>query len=138
MLAYCRELIPAQFPMHALGVGHPSSVVACAALGYRIFDSALPTRDARNGRLYAFASDPRPPASRSPATGIGPCISTTRSISRPTRRSTPGCRCHTCARYSIGYLHHLHRCNDTLFFRLATIHNLHFMSTLMRLLRADA
>jgi queuine tRNA-ribosyltransferase len=138
MLAYCRGLIPGQFPMHALGVGQPSSVVACAALGYQIFDSALPTRDARNGRLYAFASDPT-------TGGFALAGDWYRTLyihdKKHIKTNTPvsaGCRCHTCARYSIGYLHHLHRCNDTLFFRLATIHNLHFMSTLMRLLRADA
>ena len=63
-LAYTRALIPPEFPMHALGVGQPANVAACAALGYTIFDSAMPTRDARNGRLYTFTSDPRSPGFR--------------------------------------------------------------------------
>ena len=58
IFAYLRELIPPQYPIHALGVGHPQSVVDCSRLGYDIFDSALPTRDARKGRLYRFTSDP--------------------------------------------------------------------------------
>src|SRR5690348_2872686 len=45
IIAYTRELVPAQFPMHALGVGHPSNVAECARIGYDIFDSAMPTRD---------------------------------------------------------------------------------------------
>jgi queuine tRNA-ribosyltransferase len=49
---------------------------------------------------------------------------------------SPGCDCHTCATYSVGYLHHLYKCNEMLYARLATIHNLRFMSTLMALLRA--
>jgi queuine tRNA-ribosyltransferase len=44
------------------------------------------------------------------------------------------CDCHTCARYSVGYLHHLHKINDMLFARLATIHNLRFMTQLMEAL----
>ncbi len=40
--------------MHALGVGHPKNVLACFDLGYDLFDSAMPTRDARHGRLYAL------------------------------------------------------------------------------------
>src|SRR5262249_51332292 len=47
-----RERVPSQFPMHALGVGHPANVVKCYRLGYPIFDSVMPTRDARHGRLY--------------------------------------------------------------------------------------
>ena len=47
MLRLTRTLIPAQFPMHALGIGHPLNIAACVPLGYGIFDSALPTRDAR-------------------------------------------------------------------------------------------
>ena len=54
MLGYVRELIPAEYPLHALGVGHPENVAACARMGYQMFDSALPTRDARRGRLYTF------------------------------------------------------------------------------------
>jgi queuine tRNA-ribosyltransferase len=113
-------------------------VVLCTRLGYQIFDSALPTRDARNGRLYAFRSDPA-------AAGFALAGDWYRTLyvhdKKHIKTNLPvytGCRCHSCAHYSVGYLHHLHRCNDTLFFRLATIHNLHFMSTLMRLLRANA
>jgi queuine tRNA-ribosyltransferase len=54
ILSYTRELIPAEFPMHALGVGHPLNVVECTQMGYGIFDSAMPTRDARHSRLYVF------------------------------------------------------------------------------------
>ena len=42
--------------MHALGIGHPYNLVTCYDLGYGMFDCAMPTRDARHGRLYAFAN----------------------------------------------------------------------------------
>ena len=58
MLQATREAIPPQFPMHALGIGSPESVILCSQMGYGIFDCALPTRDARNGRLYVWKSDP--------------------------------------------------------------------------------
>jgi queuine tRNA-ribosyltransferase len=54
MLDLTRRLLPAHFPLHGLGVGHPLNIVAAAAMGYQTFDSALPTRDARRGRLYTF------------------------------------------------------------------------------------
>ena len=56
IITYTRELVPRQFPMHALGIGHPVNVVDCAKIGYGIFDSAMPTRDARHSRLYSFAA----------------------------------------------------------------------------------
>ena len=137
MLAYVRELIPAVLPMHALGVGHPSSVAACAAMGYGLFDSALPTRDARSGRLYAFTSDPAGAGFRLAGEWHHTLYIHDQKHIKTATPISPGCDCHTCLTYSVGYLHHLHKCNDTLFFRLATIHNLRFMSTLMELLHGD-
>ncbi|HCU57322.1 MAG TPA: tRNA-guanine transglycosylase, partial [Anaerolineaceae bacterium] len=56
-----RELVPNEFPMHALGIGHPLNLVETYRLGYDIFDCALPTRDARHGRLMRFTIPPEAP-----------------------------------------------------------------------------
>ncbi len=48
---------------------------------------------------------------------------------------SPRCDCLCCTHYTLGYLHHLFKINDTLFFRLATIHNLRFMTMLTQRLR---
>jgi queuine tRNA-ribosyltransferase len=132
ILAYTRELVPIQFPMHALGVGHPLNIVECTKLGYGMFDSAMPTRDARHCRLYAFthetaledrwltyiyANDDKYIKSDAPVSRF--------------------CDCLCCKNYSLGYLHHLFKINDTLFFRLATLHNLRFMTQLTQRLRED-
>jgi queuine tRNA-ribosyltransferase len=135
-LAYCRELIPVRFPMHALGVGHPDHLVTCAAMGYQIFDSALPTRDARGGRLYAFTSDPAGPGFHVSGEWHHTLYIQDNKHIKTALPISPGCDCHACVTYSIGYLHHLYKCNEMLYARLATIHNLRFMSTLMALLRA--
>jgi queuine tRNA-ribosyltransferase len=135
MLALVREAIPAPYPLHALGVGEPDSVLECARMGYTLFDSALPTRDARNGRLYAFASDPQDPGFRLEGDWHHTVYLHDKKHIKAAMPLSPRCGCHTCSLYSTGYLHHLHRCNDTLYFRLATVHNLYFMSTLMRLIR---
>jgi queuine tRNA-ribosyltransferase len=125
IVGYVRELIPSEFPMHALGVGHPENVSACARLGYEMFDSALPTRDARRGRLYTFTGEQ----------GLGGewfkflYIQDEEHI-RADLPLSPYCDCPTCQRYSRGYLHHLFKINDHLFFQLATLHNLRFMRLL--------
>lgn len=132
MFAYLRELIPAHYPLHALGVGHPANVKICADIGYTIFDSALPTRDARRGRLYRLKGDPT-------TGGTSWFEFLYLEDGRHTRTAEPiseTCDCSTCARYSIAYLHHLFEIEDALYIRLATIHNLRFMTRLMELLRA--
>jgi queuine tRNA-ribosyltransferase len=136
VLALTRELIPRQFPMHALGVGHPESIVKCARLGYQLFDSALPTRDARRGRLYTFAGAPHI-ASELRDWFQHVYIEDERYARdhRPLSEACPGI---CCTRYSRGYLRHLKVIEDGLFNRLATLHNLTFMSQLTALLRRPA
>jgi queuine tRNA-ribosyltransferase len=119
MLAYTRSLVPPEFPMHALGVGHPANVAAVARLGYAIFDSAMPTRDARHGRLYARGED------EFSFVYIGD-----EKHIRDARPISAECDALCCRRYSRGYVHHLFKLNDSLYPRLATIHNLRFMMQL--------
>lgn len=136
LLAATRAFIPPQFPMHALGIGQPESVVTCYRLGYGLFDCALPTRDARVGRLYVWKSDPNAPDFRLSGRWRDTLYIDDDKHIKTDRPISPGCDCPTCARYSVGYLRHLHKCGETLFFRLATLHNLRFMTQLMELLRA--
>ncbi|MFQ5577094.1 MAG: tRNA-ribosyltransferase family protein [Anaerolineae bacterium] len=133
-LSFTRSLIPARFPMHALGVGRPDYIVACARLGYRLFDSALPTRDARRGRLYAFTSPPPGPADWPAADRFATLYINDRKHIKAGHPLSPACDCYTCGRYSTGYLRHLFKANDPLYFRLATIHNLRFVTRLTSLL----
>ncbi|MEZ4864063.1 MAG: tRNA guanosine(34) transglycosylase Tgt [Caldilineaceae bacterium] len=130
MLGYTRDLVPAHLPMHALGVGHPANIAACAAMGYGIFDSALPTRDARRGRLYSFtATDAQPSAHHSDWFRF--LYLTDDKFIKAREPIAEDCDCLTCRHYSRGYLNHLYRANDAAFMRLATLHNLRFMARLM-------
>ena len=133
-LALTRALIPPSFPMHALGVGRPDYIVACARLGYALFDSALPTRDARRGRLYIFAADPANPAFTLSGDWYTTLYIADRKHIKTARPLSPTCDCPTCARYSTGYLHHLFKTAPPLYIRLATLHNLRFLVRLMGLL----
>ena len=49
---------PARVPDARAGRRPPRQRGDCHGLGYQMFDSALPTRDARSGRLYAFTNRP--------------------------------------------------------------------------------
>ena len=137
MLQATREAIPLEFPLHALCVGHPASMAACAKMGYSTFDSALPTRDARTGRLYIWQTDPH----KAEFDFAGNWLKTLYIDDEKHRKSdkpiSPFCDCPTCTRYSVGYLRHLHKSGETLYFRLATLHNLRFIMQLMQILRTN-
>ncbi len=135
MLELTRRLIPARFPLHGLGVGHPLNVAAATRLGYQTFDSALPTRDARRGRLYTFAGQATSPSSHCGSSWFRFLYITDDKYIKDPRPVDERCDCLTCRRYSRGYLRHLYRANEATFQRLATIHNLRFMARLMELLR---
>ncbi len=129
------ESSPKNCFLYGLGVGKPDDIVACAKLGYNIFDCVLPTRDARHGRLYVYNFK-----------SIGG-IDLTRqgfySFYDPegekhfTDKSpvSSACDCLLCRKYSKAYLAHLFRIGDFTAGRLATIHNLRFYSILMEKLR---
>jgi queuine tRNA-ribosyltransferase len=131
MLACTRELVPPEFPLHALGVGHPQNVADCARMGYGLFDSAMPARDARHGRLYTF---------RGPGLSddwFGFLDSGDDQHIKASQPVADDCDCACCTRYSLGYLHHLFKLNDSLFLRLSTLHNVRFMTRLIDRLVAD-
>ncbi len=138
ILEYTRQLVPPQFPMHALGVGHPKNVLACWDLGYGIFDSAMPTRDARHARLYAFTGPATGPDAGLSGSWMDYIYINDEQHIKANLPVSEGCTCLTCTRYSRGYLHHLFKMNDNLYFRLATIHNLRFMVDLTNRLRQRA
>lgn len=135
-LAQVRSLVPGSLPLHALGVASPANVLACARMGYNLFDGAMPTRDARHSRLYAFTIDPAANIRLS-----GDWFSYIYILDdRYIKDSTPisaHCDCLLCTRYSAGYLRHLLKTGDSLGLRLATIHNLRFMAQLMTTIRRE-
>lgn len=135
VIAYTRELVPRHLPMHALGVGHPASIVTCAHMGYGIFDSALPTRDARAGRLYSTSTDGF--ATEDPGRWFSYVYAQDDKHIKATVPAWRGCDGLCCRRYSLGYLHHLHHIHESLFARLATIHNLRFLARLTDHLRLN-
>jgi queuine tRNA-ribosyltransferase len=134
VLEYTRSLIPLQYPLHALGIGHPRNLVAGYKMGYGIFDCAMPTRDARHGRLYAFTTAPGNDGGLSGKWLEYLYINDERHV-KANQPVHPYCDCPLCSHYSLGYLHHLFKLNDSLYLRLASLHNLRFMTQLTDRLR---
>ena len=116
MLEELEPELPAQRPRYLMGVGAPEDLVEGVARGIDMFDVVLPTRIARNGTLLT----------RSGRINL-------RNAGYALRDEPPDrcCGCPTCAKYSLAYLHHLFRCEELLAYRLATLHNLWFMTHLI-------
>ncbi len=114
-------LLPPNKPRYLMGVGSPEDIIEGVARGVDIFDSALPTRVARNGALFT------------PLGRVNIRNAVYRQMESPV---VPDCDCYTCRSFSAAYLHHLFSCGELLAYRLATIHNLNFISDLMRQIRS--
>lgn len=134
MVSLTRELIPDEFPMHALGIGHPLNLQKTFQIGYDIFDCALPTRDARHGRLMRHKQNP--PSPLQGEDWFEYIYIHDKKFIKDTRPISEDCDCPVCSHYSLGYLHHLFKTGDWLYQRLATLHNLRFMTQLTERLQA--
>jgi len=108
--------LPADKPRYLMGIGSPEDLLEGIARGVDLFDSALPTRVARNGALFTQRG----------RVNIG--NAGYRRMEQPVDRD---CDCVTCGTFSAAYLHHLFSCDELLAYRLATVHNLRFIGKLM-------
>lgn len=120
ILKHVAPKLPEHAPRYLMGVGTPEDLVDGVAQGIDMFDCVMPTRNARNGWLF---------------TRFGDVKIRNAQYRDDTRALDPSCSCHTCANFSLSYLHHLQRSNEITGSRLNTLHNLHFYLTIMQEMR---
>ena len=109
--------LPDGRPRYLMGVGEPDQLVAYAGLGVDLFDCVLPTRLGRTGTAYA--SSGRLNLTRAEA----------RDADGPIDES---CSCDVCAGYSRAYLRHLVKAGEPLGARLLSLHNVAFLTGVLR------
>jgi queuine tRNA-ribosyltransferase len=120
MLIQLMPHLPQDRPNHLLGIGDLPSLEAAVPLGIDTFDSSYPTRSARHGTAL---------------TTTGPLNLTKMENNRKFGPIDPNCECSTCKRFSVAYLHHLFKAKEMTALSLTSVHNLHFMVTLMKTYR---
>jgi len=119
VLDWTIPLLPAEKPRHLLGIGAIPDIFEVVRRGVDTFDCVAPTRLARLGALLVRDELD---------------YKLTITNARFERDSAPidaNCDCYTCQNFSRAYLHHLFNAKEILAMRLATIHNVHFLSRLM-------
>jgi queuine tRNA-ribosyltransferase len=108
-------------PRYLMGLGSAADLLDAVDAGIDMFDSVLPARIARNGTLLH------------PEGRLN--LRNTRFMDDPAPIQA-GCRCRACRSFSRAYLAHLVRADELLFYRLATLHNLTFLTDFMARIRA--
>lgn len=116
ILTWVNEELPRNKPRHLLGIGEPTDIFAGVENGADTFDCVAPSREARTSAVY----------SRTGRFNVS---------NGPYRRDfspiDQDCECYTCKNYSRAYINHLFRSKEMVASTLATIHNLHFIVTLV-------
>lgn len=119
-LSWVNTILPPEKPRHLLGIGEPEDIFMGVENGIDTFDCVAPTRIARTGSIYTHRGKINLMQSKY-QTDFG--------------RPDEVCDCYTCTHFTRAYLAHLFRAGEMLGARLASIHNLHFIVSLVKNIR---
>jgi queuine tRNA-ribosyltransferase len=117
MLDVVHDEHPHYRPRYLMRVGFPEDLFVGVARGVELFDCGAPTRNGRQGT--AFTSDANLNVGRA-------------ELRADPRPLDEGCECSTCARFSRAYIRHLFASEEVLGLRLLSLHNVHFLTAIMR------
>lgn len=135
-LRVVNEILPEDKPRHLLGIGEPEDIVQGVLMGCDTFDCVAPTRIGRTGTIYVHTG----------AMLTTPCGTFTypetkkislRNAQYKTDHSVldPLSTGYVAQTYTKAYVAHLFRSGEILGPHLASIHNLHFITTFTNNLR---
>lgn len=120
VLDWVAPLLPEDKPRHLLGVGEVDDIFALVEHGVDTFDCVQPTRLARVGTLFAGKD----------------MLDITKAVfAQDMAPIDENCMCYTCMHFSRAYIHHLFHVRELLSYRLASIHNIHFVNSLVKQIR---
>ena len=122
ILKFTAPLMPENKPRYLMGVGTPDYLIEAVIAGVDMCDCVLPTRIARNGTAMTWN---------------GKVVVRNAEYERDWNPLDHECDCYTCKNYTRAYLRHLVKANEILGIRLLSIHNLHFLTNLMKRVRIE-
>ncbi len=125
VVGWVNDILPEGKPRHLLGIGEPEDFFGGIENGADLFDCVAPTRLARTGNLYGAHG----------RININNAKFKKDFDSIATGPDGKKCVCYTCANYTAAYLSHLFRANEMEAATLASIHNLHFIVNLVKMIR---
>ncbi|OGE14832.1 hypothetical protein A3F00_02690 [Candidatus Daviesbacteria bacterium RIFCSPHIGHO2_12_FULL_37_11] len=128
LVDWVTDIISEEKPRHLLGIGEVEDLFEDIARGVDLFDCVGPTRRARNGSIYVS-----PPFGQIKNNFTFSIVNSQfKSDSKPLDSN---CKCYTCQNFSRAYIRHLFLAKEILYHKLATYHNVFFITKLMEKIR---
>jgi queuine tRNA-ribosyltransferase len=107
-----KSLLPENKPIYLMGIGTPIEILEAISRGVDMFDSRMPTQNARRGTLF---------------TSIGKLKILNKEYESDKTPLDKNCNCFVCKNYSKAYIRHLLREDEPVGKELASYHNLYFL-----------
>lgn len=122
ILDWVADIWPEDKPHYTMGVGlNPSDLISVVEKGADMFDCVAPTRLARHGMVFVKNKELKHRLNIK-----------NKKFKTDKKPIDKNCTCYTCQNYSRSYVNHLFSVQEFLGPRLATIHNLQFLTNLMQ------
>jgi len=122
ILELTTQFLPENKPRYLMGVGTPDYLIESVLRGIDMCDCVLPTRIARNGTAL---------------TSQGKIVVRNAEYEKDFNVLDEECDCYTCKNYTKSYIRHLVKSGEILGIRLLSIHNLKFLTNLMKKVRIN-
>ncbi|MHA1267502.1 MAG: tRNA guanosine(34) transglycosylase Tgt [Candidatus Helarchaeota archaeon] len=117
---FTAKLLPKNKIRYLMGVGSPGIIFEAVEAGIDLFDSVFPTRSGRHGTVFSES---------------GPLNIRNAKYRYDNSPIDSECSCFSCENYSRAYLTHLFKQKEMLGYRLAALHNVHFILNLVNKIR---
>jgi queuine tRNA-ribosyltransferase len=113
----CKSILPENKPVYLMGIGNPVEILEAVSHGCDIFDSRMPTQNARRGLLF---------------TSKGKLRIMRKEHEFSKKPIDENCDCYVCKNYTRAYLRHMLMQDESTGKILVTFHNLYYLQDLVR------
>ncbi len=117
MVEISNKVLPENKPRYLMGAGNPIELLEAISRGCDMFDSRFPTQNARRGTLF---------------TSKGKLRIFRKQYSLDKRPIDESCVCWVCKHYTRAYIRYQLYQEEAVGMRLATFHNLYYLTNLMK------
>ncbi|MBT4135458.1 tRNA guanosine(34) transglycosylase Tgt [archaeon] len=112
-----KSILPENKPVYLMGIGDPIEIINAIEKGVDMFDSRMPTMNARRGTLF---------------TSKGKIKILNKKYEADSSPLDKECNCMACKNYTRAYIRFLLRQNESVGRELASYHNLFYLQTLIK------
>ena len=111
-----KEMLPSEKPIYLMGIGDPIEILEAIGMGCDIFDSRLPTQNARRGSLF---------------TSNGKLRILRKENEFSEEPIDNECDCYVCKNYTRSYIRFLLKEEESVGKELASYHNIYFLKKMI-------